>query len=104
LAVWEILTVPLWYSTPFIAIALGMSVARAAFWFFGIEIAILMPVLVYACVKRDIPLLHTLASIPSLYAVKVVNFYYAWKALISELVLYPMGLSSGLHDYEKGRE
>lgn len=104
LAVWEILTVPLWYATPFIAIfGYGVSIPTAFMWFFIVEVALLSVVLVYACVKRKVPLLHSFASIPALYAVKVVNFYYAWKALIVELVFVPLRLSSGLHDYEKGR-
>ena len=104
LAVWEILTVPMWYATPFVAIfGFGMAVQTALFWFFGAEVALLIPVLVYGARKRKIPVLHTLASIPALYAVKAVNFYYAWKALIVEMVAVPLGLSKGLHDYEKGR-
>lgn len=104
LAVWEIMTVPLWYLTPFIAVlAFGMPVLTALAWFFGAEIALLLPVIVYGCIRRKIPILHTLASIPALYSVKAVNFYYAWKAMVNELVLVPLGLTTGLHDYEKGR-
>lgn len=104
LAVWEIVTVPLWYAFPFVAIGIfGMSVETTAIWFFGADLGILLPVLLYGCWKRKVPLWHTIASIPALYAVKAVNFYYAWKALIVELILVPLGLSTGLHDYEKGR-
>lgn len=104
LAVWEILTVPLWYASPFIMIGVfHMSVVAAVMWFAGAEIGLLLPVLIYGCLKRNISLAHTLASIPALYAVKAVNFYYAWKAMLVELVGVPLGWATGLHDYEKGR-
>lgn len=104
LAVWEILTVPLWYIMPFVWIfVLHMSVESAALWFFGAEMALVMPPLLYACIRRKLSVLHMLTCIPALYAVKAVNFTYAWKALVVELVLVPAGLSQGLRDYEKGR-
>jgi hypothetical protein len=34
---------------------------------------------------------------------KLVNIYYAWKALVVELLLVPLRLSKGLTVYEKGR-
>ncbi len=104
LAVWEILTVPLWYAMPFIwLLVLDWSIGTTAMWFFGAEIALLLPPLLYGCIRRRVPILHMLASLPSLYLVKAVNFAYAWKALVVELILVPMSLSRGLHDYEKGR-
>ena len=104
LAVWEILTVPLWYASPFMAVWLfHMSMTSALIWFLGAEIALFVPVTLYGCIKRKIPILHTLASIPALYVVKAINFAYAWKALVVELIMVPLGLSEGLHDYEKGR-
>jgi N-acetylglucosaminyltransferase len=44
-----------------------------------------------------------LINLPCLYPTKAVNIYYAWKALIVELILVPLRLSSGLVVYEKGR-
>jgi hypothetical protein len=44
-----------------------------------------------------------MANIPFVYLTKAVNVYYAWKALIVELVLVPLRLSRGLVIYEKGR-
>lgn len=34
---------------------------------------------------------------------KCLNFWFDWKAITTELVLVPLGLSKGLHQYEKGR-
>lgn len=104
LSVWEILTVPLWYAMPFVwTLVFHMSVEAAAGWFFGAELALLLPPLLYACIRRHTSVLHMLACIPALYVVKAVNFYYAWKALVVELIGVPLGLTRGLHDYEKGR-
>ncbi|QTG79551.1 glycosyltransferase [Arthrobacter crystallopoietes] len=104
LAVWEILTVPLWYVMPLIWLfVFQWTPIVAGAWFFGAEFALLMPPLIYASIRRKISFWHVLMCIPALYVVKAVNFTYAWKALIVELVLFPLGLSKGLHDYEKGR-
>jgi cellulose synthase/poly-beta-1,6-N-acetylglucosamine synthase-like glycosyltransferase len=104
LAVWEILTVPLWYAMPFIWLfVFDWSVVTTALWFFGAELALLLPPILYGAIRRKVPILHVLACIPSLYVVKAVNFAYAWKALVVEMMLVPLGLSEGLHDYEKGR-
>jgi hypothetical protein len=72
-------------------------------WFFGAEFALVLPPLLYASIRRHVSVIHVLACIPALYVVKAVNFAYAWKAMIVELVLVPLGRSQGLHDYEKGR-
>jgi len=102
--VWEILTVPLWYAMPFVWLfVFDWSPATTALWFFGAEFALLLPPLLYGAIRRKIPIRHVLACIPALYVVKAVNFAYAWKALVIELILVPLGLAKGLHDYEKGR-
>lgn len=104
LAVWEILTAPLWYATPFIlTIGLDMPVAPTLVLWFGIEIALLAPPLIYAARRRQLSLLRIVGNIPYLYLVKAINFGYAWKAFIVEILLVPLGLSRGLLVYEKGR-
>jgi cellulose synthase/poly-beta-1,6-N-acetylglucosamine synthase-like glycosyltransferase len=104
LAMWEILTVPLWYAMPFIWLfVLDWSIGVTALWFFGAELALLMPPILYGAIRRKVSILHVIACIPSLYVVKVVNFTYAWKALVVEMVLVPLGVSGGLHYYAKGR-
>ena len=104
LAVWEILTVPLWYAMPLVFLfVFDWSPTTAAIWFFGAEFALLGPPLLYGAIRRRVPVLHVIACIPALYVVKAINFAYAWKALIVELVLVPLGVSQGMHDYEKGR-
>ena len=103
-AVWEILTVPLWYAMPFLWVFLfDWPLDVALMWFFGAELALVLPPLVYASVRRRVSFWHVLACLPALYVVKAVNFAYAWKAMVVELVLVPLGRSQGLHDYEKGR-
>jgi N-acetylglucosaminyltransferase len=110
LAVWvlvallEIVTAPLWWATPFVVTAttdrpLGPTLA----WWACAEIVLTAPPLVYAARRRKLPVLGVLLNIPCVYPTKVVNLYYAWKALVVELLLVPLGLSRGLTVYEKGR-
>lgn len=67
------------------------------------ELALFLPPTVYAWFKRRTNPLRVLANYPAFYVLKFLNFYYDWKAIVNELVLVPLGLSKGLHDYEKGR-
>jgi N-acetylglucosaminyltransferase len=110
LAVWiilalvEIMTAPLWWATPFV-LTLGMhrSVAATMTFWLGSELAFTVPPLIYAARRRGLPVLHVLVNIPFVYLTKAVNIYYAWKALVVELILVPLRLSPGLITYEKGR-
>jgi N-acetylglucosaminyltransferase len=110
LAVWivlalaEIFTAPLWWATPFV-LTLGMhrSVGTVLTFWLGPELLFTVPPLLYAARRRRLPVLSVMANVPFVYLTKAVNIYYAWKALIVELVLVPLRLSRGLVIYEKGR-
>jgi cellulose synthase/poly-beta-1,6-N-acetylglucosamine synthase-like glycosyltransferase len=103
-AVLEILTAPLWWATPFIfTMALHKPVVATLAWWFGTELGLTLPPLCYAAHRRRLPLWRVLLNVPCLYLTKPVNIYYAWKGLIVELILVPLGLSRGLTVYEKGR-
>lgn len=91
------LTLPVWWATH------GHSALSVAAWWIGGEALTLAPALAYATAKRKINPLKVIACYPSFYVLKFFNAYYDWKALINELVLVPLGLSRGLHVYEKGR-
>lgn len=67
------------------------------------EVLLFAPPTIYAWYKRGTNPLRVLLNYPAYYVLKFLNFYYDWKAIVNELVLFPMGLSEGLHDYEKGR-
>lgn len=104
LAVLEILTVPLWYSLPFInTFVFHIPVGMTMLWWLGIDIALMLPVLGYASWRRKISFWRVLKAVPCVYVNRVVNNYYALKALVVELILVPMKLSEGLVVYEKGR-
>ncbi|MGP3922872.1 glycosyltransferase family 2 protein [Streptomyces sp. 8N616] len=104
LALVEILTAPLWWATPFVlAATTEQSLASALAWWVAAEVLLTAPPLVYAAHRRRLPLLGVLLNIPCVYPNKVVNLYYAWKALAVELLLVPLRLSRGLTVYEKGR-
>ncbi|MGH3388405.1 MAG: glycosyltransferase [Actinomadura sp.] len=104
LAVAEILTAPLWWATPFVlTLAMDQPAGRTAAVWFGAEFGMTMPPLIYAARRRRLPVLRVLLNLPCVYLTKIVNIYYAWKALIVELVLVPLRLSQGLVVYEKGR-
>lgn len=104
LAVLEIVVAPVWWATPVLApLALHWSIGGTLAWWLGTELAFTAPPLVYAAFRRRLSLLRVLGNVPFVYATKAVNLYYAWKAMIVELVLVPLGLSGGLTTYEKGR-
>jgi cellulose synthase/poly-beta-1,6-N-acetylglucosamine synthase-like glycosyltransferase len=104
LAVAEILTAPLWWATPSIlTLAMHRPVVSTLAWWFGAELGMTVPPLIYAARRRKLSILRVLLNIPCVYPTKIVNIYYAWKGLIVELVLVPLRLSRGLVVYEKGR-
>lgn len=104
LAVWEIFVAPIWWAAPVLVPLLSdTSVGTALLWWFGIELLLTLPPLIYASRRRRLPLVPMLLNFPFIYLMKAVNIYYAWKALIIELLLVPLGLARGLVVYEKGR-
>ncbi|MFD0855623.1 glycosyltransferase family 2 protein, partial [Actinomadura adrarensis] len=104
LAILEILIAPLWWATPALLTFLWqIPASHAVTWWMGTELLLLTPPLVYAARRRRIPLHHVLANIPFVYATRAVNTYYAWKGLVIELILVPLGLAKTLTTYEKGR-
>ncbi|GAA3960435.1 hypothetical protein GCM10023085_48670 [Actinomadura viridis] len=104
LAILEILIAPLWWATPaLLTLAWHIPPAQALAWWWGTELLLITPPLIYAARRRRLPLLRVLANIPCVYATRAVNTYYAWKGLIIELLLAPLGLATSLTTYEKGR-
>ncbi|MBO8196320.1 glycosyltransferase family 2 protein [Streptomyces oryzae] len=110
LAVWvllalvEILLAPLWWCTPVIlTVGFHKPVAETLAWWVGTELLCTLPPLVYAARKRGLRLRKVLGDLPCVYPTKAVNLWYAWKAVVVELVLVPLRLSRGLTVYEKGR-
>ncbi|MFC5749919.1 glycosyltransferase family 2 protein [Actinomadura rugatobispora] len=104
LAVLEILFAPLWWVTPILlTVTWHMPVEQALAWWWGTELLLMAPPLIYAARRRRIPLLRILANIPCVYPARAINTYYAWKGLITELLLVPLGLTKSLTVYEKGR-
>ncbi|HZR51558.1 MAG TPA: glycosyltransferase family 2 protein [Streptosporangiaceae bacterium] len=104
LALVEICMAPIWWISPvLLPLVFHMSFVGVMSWWFGLETAMLLPPLLYACVRRRLNPARVLFNIPCVYFNKAFNTYYAWKALIVELVLVPLGLSNGLVIYEKGR-
>jgi cellulose synthase/poly-beta-1,6-N-acetylglucosamine synthase-like glycosyltransferase len=103
LALWEIVTAPLWLAVPFVAPFLGTPWMDTLGPWVGLEIGLTLPPLLYAAKRRKIPIIRVLRNFPCVYLMKFVNIYYAWKALAVELLLVPLGFSQGLTVYEKGR-
>lgn len=103
LAVLEIVAAPLWYLLPFAPFLFGLSFKTALIVFFGAEAVMGLPVLVFGAFHRKIPLWKILLCWPCLYANRVVNLTYAWKALVVELVLVPLKLKRTFLTYEMGR-
>ncbi|RII17647.1 Poly-beta-1,6-N-acetyl-D-glucosamine synthase [Streptomyces sp. YIM 130001] len=104
LALFEIVTAPLWWATPFlVAATTGQTVGAALAWWVAAETLLTLPPLFYAARRRRLRLRSVLLNVPCVYATKAVNVYYAWKALVVELILVPLRLTDGLTVYEKGR-
>ncbi|NGN70278.1 glycosyltransferase family 2 protein [Streptomyces sp. A7024] len=104
LALLEILTAPLWWATPFVAAwTTDTPLPVALTWWTTAELLLTTPPLIYAAHRRRLPLGTVLLNLPCVYANKAVNLYYAWRGILSELLLVPLGLSRGLTVYEKGR-
>ncbi|WP_043634487.1 glycosyltransferase family 2 protein, partial [Nonomuraea candida] len=104
LALLEILVAPLWWAAPLLLpLTLDESFSLTMAWWAGGELLLTVPTLLYAARRRRLPLGQVLFNLPFVYLTKAVNLYYAWKALLVELVLVPLRLSSGLVVYEKGR-
>jgi N-acetylglucosaminyltransferase len=104
LALFEIVTAPLWWATPFLAAATtGQPLPLTVTWWAGAELLLTTPPLIYAAHRRKLPLTGVLLNLPCVYATKAVNLVYAWKALVVELLLVPLHLARGLTVYEKGR-
>lgn len=104
LALLEIVTAPLWWAMPFVAAATtAQPLSSTLAWWTGAEVLLTAPPLIYAARRRKLPVLRVLLNIPCVYPTKIVNLYYAWKALVVELLLVPLRLSQGLTVYEKGR-
>ncbi|MFI7699299.1 glycosyltransferase family 2 protein [Nonomuraea sp. NPDC049480] len=103
-ALLEILLAPLWWATPLIlTLALHEPVAGTMAWWAGGELLLTVPALLYAARRRRLPLHQVLFNLPFVYLNKAVNLYYAWKAMVVELIMVPLRLSRGLLVYEKGR-
>ncbi|GAA2611376.1 glycosyltransferase family 2 protein [Actinomadura fulvescens] len=104
LAVLEILLAPLWWTTPLVlTLVWQLPAAETLAWWLGAELLLFIPTLVYAAHRRRLSVLRVLANIPFAYPTRAVNTYYAWKGLLVELILVPLGLAKTLTVYEKGR-
>lgn len=104
IALWDILTAPLWYAMPFVLIFVWhQSLWFTALWWIGAEILLILPPLLYGARRRGLPYSRVLRNFPYVYLNKFVNVYYAWKAMAVELVGVPLNLTKGLCTYEKGR-
>ncbi|NLU68707.1 glycosyltransferase family 2 protein [Streptomyces sp. HNM0574] len=104
LAMLEIITAPVWWSAPLVlTLGYGHPVGETLAWWTAAELVFMIPPLVYAARRRKLPTWRVLLNIPCVYPNKLVNLYYAWKAVTVELLLVPLRLSQGLTVYEKGR-
>jgi N-acetylglucosaminyltransferase len=103
LALIDLIGVPLWYASPaLLRVVWHEGWLRTVGWWLGADLALTVPALAYAALRRRQRLVLVLGNIPCAYFNRVINNYYAWKALIVELILVPLGLSAGLTVYEKG--
>jgi N-acetylglucosaminyltransferase len=103
-AIAEILMLPLWWGGPLLWVYVWHDpFVRTFEWWLGLQLAVNIPVLMYAAVRRRVNPLSVLVNFPLVYVNGAVNSFYAWKGMIVELVLVPLGIARGLTVYEKGR-
>jgi glycosyltransferase involved in cell wall biosynthesis len=104
IAIAEILMLPLWWGGPLLWVYIWHDpFVRTFEWWLVLQLAVNIPVLMYAAVRRRVNPLSVLVNFPLVYVNGAVNSFYAWKGMIVELVLVPLGISRGLTVYEKGR-
>src|SRR5215831_5891987 len=104
LAIAEILMLPFWWGSPLLwAYVWHDPFLRTFAWWLLVQLVINIPVLMYAAVRRRVNPLSVLVNFPLVYVNGAVNSFYAWKGMIVELVLVPLGIAQGLTVYEKGR-
>jgi N-acetylglucosaminyltransferase len=104
IAIAEILMLPLWWGGPLLWVYVWHDpFVRTFEWWLALQLAINIPVLMYAAVRRRVNPLSVLVNFPLVYVNGAVNSFYAWKGMIVELVLVPLGIARGLTVYEKGR-
>lgn len=104
IACWDIVTAPLWYAMPFIlTFGFHESIGVTLLWWLGVETVLLWIPLIYGAHRRKLSYLRVLRNFPYVYLNKMVNIYYAWKALVVELIGVPLRLTPGLTTYVKGR-
>ena len=103
-AIAEILMLPLWWGGPLLWVYVWHDPFLRTFeWWLALQLAVNIPVLMYAAVRRRVNPLSVLVNFPLVYVNGAVNSFYAWKGMIVELVLVPLGIARGLTVYEKGR-
>ena len=103
LSLLDMIIAPFWWLAPFFLVFVFNKTPGSTFvWYGGAELAMTVPPLIYAAIRRKVPVWQVLINVPFVYLNKAVNNYYAWKALIVELILVPLGLSEGLTTYVKG--
>jgi N-acetylglucosaminyltransferase len=104
LAIAEILMLPFWWGSPLLWVYVWHDpLLRTLAWWLIVQLIINIPVLMYAAVRRRVNPLSVLVNFPLVYVNGAVNSFYAWKGMIVELVLVPLGIAQGLMVYEKGR-
>lgn len=103
LSLLEIVISPLMLAMPVLWILAGRPLVSIGAWWFGSELLMMVPPLLYAGFKRGINPLRMIGYYPSFYVLKMFNAYYDWKAFIVEMILVPLKLAQGLRVYEKGR-
>lgn len=99
----DIVVSPLVMALPVVMYVLGTSIVKIIVWWAASELVTLFPPVFYGCWKRKISVLKAISWYPSWYVLKLFNFYYDWKAFVTEIILVPAGLAQGLSVYERGK-
>jgi N-acetylglucosaminyltransferase len=103
-SMWDIVSLPLWLVSPLVlAGSHGRSFLEVMLIaLFGTDLAVTVPVVAVAAVRRGINPLRALANVPLIWVMRAFNFWYSGKAMLYELVLVPCQWKASLSVFKKG--
>ncbi len=96
---------PVYLLFPFLTVLIwNTSWIAILIWGLGGTLLLTIPPLVYAAIKYRLNPLPMLASLPFTQYTRLFNSWYTVRAMVVELVLVPLHLSTGMTVFKKGHE
>ena len=102
--VWDILSLPIMLAAPFVLAEVDRAplVKLLVVAWLSSEILITMPLAMIGAMRRGLNPLWALVNWPFLWFNRAFACYYSTKAMITELILVPLGWSKSMAEFHKG--